>query len=781
MNKTIKTLLLTVFALCGLSLSAQCPEVGYERSSLNPRYVENGWDTAITCDAPIVVLYPDYTVTAMTLNGQYQVDTIPYNPPDPTFCSTAGGGMEIPIGTDDDFNATVLQLPFPFNFFNTNYWQAVVGGNGLVTFDAAKAGTHCEYNFHSNCPIPNSAFPHKNAIYGVYEDINPRVQSGVPSQGIYQAVIDAYPCRKMSVSYNSIPVFGTSAPATNNCTYQIVCYEGTNIIEVHVKKRRGGATANAGEGLIGIQNAAGTYAKVAIPRDNTQTGPNRANPFYDDTIDYEAWRFTPLGDTVINFRWYRGDDTLSAHRILSGADDPGNDTLVLELDTLNQGGGRHGLFIEVEGGLRVQNITVSQDITLNMKFMSAGIDASGQTILYDLTYTFHVGVDKDVEFNMTPERRIVCQGQDNRINIAIPHGASSNIRSVFWRLTDTSMSDASSARMTQMLHPHQNDTDTTSQLILQPYQWNSLMKKQFDTVYAFADVTFENGCVNHDSVMLVYVHRLDSVLDTHVCEGESFTFEGNEYSQIGHYSVDITVEGCPDTRQLNLDIKDTNFTIDPVKDCHPFTWIDDSTYSVSTNAPRITVPNQYGCDSTINLNFTFDNSLHAIIEATPQSATLENLHIQLKDVSLNSVDRVWLLPDGSQPTDVTAYYNFDPNLDSATVRLIAISPFGCEDTAYVTIPLLKESIWFPNAFTPGRSENPFFVVKGVGIVSLHVEIFNRMGEMVGRFDGIDGHWDGNDLHGNECPQGAYVYVAKYTNILNPQNAISTKGTILVIR
>ncbi|MDY5969980.1 MAG: gliding motility-associated C-terminal domain-containing protein [Bacteroidales bacterium] len=767
MKNIFKLMWLGVLAFSGTNVIAQCPEVGYERSSLNPRYVANNWDTAITCNVPSLVLRPDYTVTAMTLNGQYQVDAIPFNPPDTSFWY---GRQLTNVNQDDYYDTDTIGLPFPFNFFKVNYRYAVVGPNGNVTFDINKKNQHCQYDYQSYLPIPRADFPELNQIYGIYEDIHPGTSSGRPHQGIYKSVYGEYPCRKLVVSYNNIPGYGhSSTGGVNYGTYQIVCYEGTNIIEVHVKHRTSQTTTNNGMGIIGIQNADGTAAYAAPGRNNFNT----------DITTPEAWRFTPLGDTNINFKWYRGSDTLVAHRIKSGSDDPGNDTLILAFDTLNQGGGRHGTFIKVEGGLRVQNITVPQDITLNMKFLSAGVNNAGQPILYDLVYTFHVGVDKDTAFTMTPDRRVVCQGQDNRVSITIPSDASSSIKSVRWLLTDTSMSETSSTRMAQLLRPHFNADST--QLILQPYQWTPMMKKQFDTVYVFADVTFGNGCMNHDSVMLVYVHRLDSVLDTHVCQGKSFTFEGHEYSQIGHHSVDITVEGCPDTRNLNLDVKDTNFVVQRVKDCHPYTWVDDSTYSVSTNAPSITLVNRFGCDSTVNLNFTFDNSLHALIEATPQNATLDHLNIQFKDVSLNSTSRRWLLPDGSNSSEPTVYYNFDPNFDSATARLIAISSFGCEDTAYTTIHLLKESIWFPNAFTPGRAENPVFQVKGVGIVSLHVEIFNRRGEMVGRFDGIDGYWDGQDLNGSECPQGAYVYVAKYTNILNPQNPVSKKGTILVIR
>ncbi len=770
-----------VSLLSGMNAVAQCPEVGYERASQNPRYVANGWDTVVTCDQPSITLIPDYTVTAMTLNGQYQVDTIPFNPPDTTFHSTSGtGGGQIPISVDDGFH-TIMPLPFPFNFFGTNYRNAVVGGNGIVSFDPSTSGQRCEYSFQDKCPIPNAAFPHKNAIYGVYEDIDPRYTSNqVTSPGIYQSIYDAYPCRKLCVSYNGISQYGHSGEAnTRYCTYQIVCYEGTNIIEVHVKKRSEGASTNLGKGLIGIQNAAGTTAFVAKPRN---APANAYNAFGSSIlIDREAFRFTPLGDTVINFEWYRGTDTIAANKIYSGTDDPTNDTLILMRERLNNGGGRNGTEVYVDSKLDVRNITTSQYITVRLRFISAGVNDAGQNILYDMKYTYHVGVDKDVEMTLTPTDRLMCRGENDSLVLTIPEDASSDIRSIHWSFTDGSYRPESEQRIRNAIRPRGNTgVDSTSRImILQPYQW-PVTTQMIDTVIAIATVTFQNGCTNFDTIHLTYVNNNNFVTDSFTCEGVPLKFYGQEFSTIGTHEVPLDTLGCNYKRILKLDVKDTNFTVWPYTDCHPYAW-GDSVYSESTNQPRHTFKNQWGCDSTVNLHFTYVTSLKAIIEASPKNATLDDLNIMFKDVSLGSNNRRWLMPDGSQRTDVTVYYNFPTELDSITTTLIAGNQYGCEDTTSVTIPLLKESIWFPNAFSPDREENPYFLVKGIGVTSLHVEIYNRNGTLVGRWDGIDGHWDGTDLHGNLCPQGAYVYIAKYTTVISPMNPEIKRGTVMLIR
>ncbi len=770
--------------LCGTVAVAQCPEVGYERASQNPRYVANGWDTAVTCSTPGIILIPDYTVTAMTTNGQYQVDTIPFNPPDTTFHSTSGvGGCQIPLTSDDDFH-TAMPLPFPFNFFGINYRQAVVGCNGLVSFDASESGQYCQYNFYQTCPIPNTAFEHKNAIYGVYEDIWPvhLATTAVTSPGIYQSIYDNYPCRKLCVSYNGIAQYGYSSQAnTRYCTYQIVCYEGTNIIEVHVKKRSQGATTNQGKGLIGIQNAAGTAA--FFPSADA-TAPGGYNPLASSVeINRKAYRFTPLGDTVINFEWYRGQDTIAANKIYSGIADPGNDTLILMKERLNNGGNRGGLLVEVDSKLNVQNITTSQYITCRLRFISAGVNDAGENIFYDMKYTFHVGVDNDIDMELSTTDNSICRGETTSVNLSIPEDASSDIRSVRWSFTDGSYNAASEQRITNAVRPRgsNGNNDTTYRTMnMQAYQWPVSSTRMVDTVIAIATVTFQNGCTNFDTIHLTYVNNNNFRTDTFTCEGVPFQFYGEEFSTIGTHEVPMDTLGCNYKQILKLDVKDTNFVVWPYTDCHPYEW-GDSVYSESTTSPRHTFKNQWGCDSTVNLHFNFVTSLKAIIEASPKHATLDDLNIMFKDVSLASNNRRWIMPDGSERSDVTVYYNFPTDLDSITTTLIAINQYGCEDTTSVTIPLLKQSIWFPNAFTPTQEENPYFFVKGIGVTSLHVEIYNRNGTLVGRWDGIDGHWDGTDLHGEPCPQGAYMYVAKYTTVLSPMNPEKKRGTVMLIR
>lgn len=230
----------------------------------------------------------------------YEVTSIPFDLPFPT---TGGTKMDI---TDDDRWAPRVNLPFEFCFYGQVYNAAQVSSNGAVTFNANNAA-YSNSPWSYNTQIPAAGFPIRNAIYGVYQDLDVRYKATGAAAGftspfanpeINYQVIGNYPCRALVVNFSEIGQFsacGTN-PAIGAQTSQIVIYEISNIIEVYVKDRVSCTTWNSGNGLIGLQNADGTQA---ITPPNRNSGPWEAHN--------EAWRFTPAGPSTAVFEWLKND------------------------------------------------------------------------------------------------------------------------------------------------------------------------------------------------------------------------------------------------------------------------------------------------------------------------------------------------------------------------------------------------------------------------------------------------------------------------------------------
>ena len=300
------------------SAASPCPEVLIEQKYdhvNNPRYQAAGWDTAVTCANRTLELVAEPYIPVQYFNGTYLVEQVPYNPPDPTFHM----GTNLGIGSDDVWAGSPTNIPYPFYFFGIRKNHFTVGGNGIVTFASGASGD-CAWSYSAPLPWPDgtSGAPSggatmRDAIYGVYQDTHPTSTSTPPPQGIYYGVQDAYPCRKIICSWNEIPQFNNQT--NNRQTYQIVCYEGSNIIEVHIKRRAPNMSWNGGNGLLGIQNATGTpqvpSSNVSDPNYFVVSGspayfaPSGWNLATTLTANNIAYRFTPQGTQQYYYKWYR--------------------------------------------------------------------------------------------------------------------------------------------------------------------------------------------------------------------------------------------------------------------------------------------------------------------------------------------------------------------------------------------------------------------------------------------------------------------------------------------
>jgi len=215
----------------------------------------------------------------------YNVLPVAFAPPFPFT-----GGTQLPINTDDIWSAP-FTLPFNFCFFGVNYPSINVGSNGVLTFTPQVANSNCPWSYTQSLPDPT--LPITNAIYGVYQDINPAVSTDPIVHSINYQVLGTAPCRAFVVNYYNVGQFscGTSVGLQ---TSQIVLYETSNVIEVYVQDRTTCAGWNGGRGLIGIQNTAGTQAHFPPDRNTGQWEAHN-----------EAWRFTPAGASNVAFSWLK--------------------------------------------------------------------------------------------------------------------------------------------------------------------------------------------------------------------------------------------------------------------------------------------------------------------------------------------------------------------------------------------------------------------------------------------------------------------------------------------
>ena len=275
----------------GTDLSTWSGPINFYISAPLPACAEIEIDVVTTSPGQIDFCPGDYcidlsaTFTDSKDTTDYSILGIPFAPPFPFT-----GGTQLNIATDDIWGPS-FQLPFDFCFYGVNYPSVQVGSNGVLTFTPQTAPGNCPWAYTAQIPATN--FPIRNAIYGVYQDINPAVSTAPIVHTINYQVLGTAPCRSFVVNYDNIAQFSCGV-AVGLQTSQIVLYETSNIIEVYVQDRTACTTWNSGSGLIGLQNDLGTIAHVPPGRN---TGPWNAQN--------EAWRFTPDGNSTVEFSWLR--------------------------------------------------------------------------------------------------------------------------------------------------------------------------------------------------------------------------------------------------------------------------------------------------------------------------------------------------------------------------------------------------------------------------------------------------------------------------------------------
>ena len=226
----------------------------------------------------------------------------------------------------DDQWLTAVNIPFVFNFFGNTYTSVYPNTNGFISLTPRTGSCAYAYGVPPATPPYNTnisgnqthggasmtcPYNYNNCIYGVYEDIDCSYYNTYSFDimgAVRTGVLGEYPRRAFVFNFLNVGLYGNHSNASIFNTYQMVLYEGTNIIDVYVKHRACCASTNSQrhEGIIGLQNS--TSSQIMLAPGRGMTGW---------LTDDEAWRFTPVTPPDPNavFTWYA--DTVDPAAVIS--------------------------------------------------------------------------------------------------------------------------------------------------------------------------------------------------------------------------------------------------------------------------------------------------------------------------------------------------------------------------------------------------------------------------------------------------------------------------------
>lgn len=160
----------------------------------------------------------------------------------------------------------------------------------------------------------------------------------------------------------------------------------------------------------------------------------------------------------------------------------------------------------------------------------------------------------------------------------------------------------------------------------------------------------------------------------------------------------------------------------------------------------------------------------AKFEVSTGDPVIPDEELMFYNYSENSTAWNWDFGDGSTSREFEPSHRYDRH-DSYSVRLIAISEFGCTDTLTITDAFGANSCYlrFPNAFIPNDGgptggyfssrtdiESEVFHPAWSGVTSYNLKIYSRTGVLMFESDDINVGWDGY-YRGQKAEPGVYIW------------------------
>lgn len=199
------------------------------------------------------------------------------------------------------------------------------------------------------------------------------------------------------------------------------------------------------------------------------------------------------------------------------------------------------------------------------------------------------------------------------------------------------------------------------------------------------------------------------------------------------------------------------------------------TYKVTLVATNLATCNKVDSQSR---TITLRPSPTAEFTYTPLVPITNEPH-RFTNQSIGAVSYKWSFGDGTGSEQINPEHTYK-RTGYYTVCLVATNMEGCTDTVCKTISAdVKPLADIPNAFSPnGDGNNDLLFVRGYGVETMNLKIYNRWGEKVFENNDIEKGWDGT-VNGKPQEMEAYGFVLNVTFV--DGTTFYKKGNVTLLR
>jgi gliding motility-associated-like protein len=715
--------------------------------------------------------------------------TIDVGPADTSVCNgtpvtlTAilnGGGGSNPVPATytltDDVHTGVVDMGFNFEYYGNVYNQCVVSSNSYITFDLTTANGGSQWSI--NAAAPSNTFATNNKIMFPWQDTNPGVSGTVSS-----VTCGIAPNRRFVVTYDAVAMFSCT---TLEFTNQLVLYETSNRIEMHIASKPLCATWNGGAAIQGLENINGTIGHI-VPGRNFPTQWSVTNDGYEFIPDgiggytMNAIPFDPEPVTTNNaLLWYddQGNQLGTGTSITVSPtvattyycewdypcnNQPAIDSILVTLGNVNitTQATDARCFGFADGFVHVDPVGSAFPVTLTLANAAGttiqqingvnGIDTLGGLVAGNYTVTVTDGVGCQTSLNVVIDEptllvanagviHILCNGYDDGKAYANPTGGVTFANGTYqYGWTD----------------PNLQTTDTIHWLAPGAYT---------------VTVTDAQNCVSTETVSvtepLPLILTLSSGADTCLYQNggvraamqggtKPYVYQWNEIRDSLHY--------------------ETN-------DALNWNYID----GLSHGMYNVLVTDSNGCTTDGEIEVGLINPPHSQFMSRSKPTEFTDPEVQFVNESTAALTYEWQLGDGNVSYEENPLHAYDTS-GIFLVMLIAYNEpqYGCSDTSYQYMevdPLF--TFYIPSGFTPdedGLNDTWGPVGQSFEYESYNVQVYDRWGKLIWQTDNPEVQWDGKMRSSlKDVKQGLYAYVFTLRKFNTFEPKIIT-GTVTLYR
>ncbi len=658
-------------------------------------------------------------------------------------------------GCDDGYSSAI-NIGFSFTYYGNTYTQCVFGSNGIINFDISNALSYCQWPIGN--AIPTSSDP-MNSIMWPWQDIYYPAAAGGTAFFSY-ATYGTAPNRYAVFDMCNVPMFSCNSILTSQ---QVVLYETTNIIEMHITNKPLCSTWNSGGGIEGVQNSTGTLADW-VPGRNFPTQWTAANDGYRFTPNGGTYTVTSIPYALVPMNaanvigWYENGvligngstivvnppvGTTQYVAIANTCGGVANDTMNLTYDPLSL-----AVTTVNPSCSNAANGSITATATGGGPYTYIWKDSTGATIHTDANMNgpatlsnLYVG-----PYSVTLIGSLGCQLQH-----------FDTLTAAFFQAEFTSTPTGYCQYKTLQFQ------DASIGVVPTGWLWNfgdGVISIDQNPVHVYTD----SGLYTASMIIIVPGGCSDTV--SHVVQVWPAPIAGFTVSPLTvcvHQQLTFTDASLYYPKQWDWNFGDTSANSSGNSVTHSYS--DPGLYSVTL----IETDSLCGNDTTTGL---INVNSYPITSIGDDTSICKGSKLVL-DAGIPGVVYTWSTGETTQTITVS------PN--KATEYNVTLNNHGCTYNDAIEIGILCE-LYIPNAFSPNRDGiNDIFIPFGTEVTHVYMRIYNRWGQLV--YSGSSDNksykgWNGY-IGSDEASVGVYAFIISATFINNETKEY--KGNVTLIR